>query len=865
MSGSERRDAAPLVLLVAAIIVAAAVSGARRLLGHLAPLAGRPVAVGLVLALAIVAVCSSLARVVVTRRALARRVAVLAVPADSFDPGEDAVIAFASALGRSRRALRGFFDAPASAVRLRLEADEAGRLRYLIEVPRHATATLRVALASYGAVELRPPPAPMPDPERTEVARAELVLARRSSEPLRRAGLDPDPLAGLARAIDGLDTATGDRVAVCVDLLPVAAARRRRMRRRMLREAARRASSSFAQDALGALLAGGGRPAAADASELVARRMDRHALAGKVGGDEPLFEPQILVRVASPIGGRAKARLAAILAAFDTFAGENHLRVSGLRLAGLFFLGSDLPRRRGRFERRLATGLFRPARRRFVTAGEIAGLLKPPTARCAPTNVLRAGAAVGPPPRGLKTFDGQAGLMPIGKVTDEAGERVVGVPLADTFFSYIAGRSRFGKTETALGQFVHLARSGQGCFLLDPHHDGIERVKPYLTEERVRERVVEIDLTDARRQPAWNLLSAVGRSPARAAGQVDAVVDAFASVLRWDELNTRALNLTTQSVQALVDLSRALPPELAPTIFEIPVLLSDDGWRAAVLPHVSPPVRHFFEDRFPLLPPEAITPVTNLVDRLGASPVAAALLGNPLSGYDVREAMDRGLIVLFCSGWGSTRDRLIANLAAFDALHAAHSRRELAVDRRPAFSMWFDEAQIYDGGSSGTLTALHEQVAKSGVRGALINQSPGRLSAATIEAILTNRSLLITTAQDSKGAKLLADELGHGVTKEAIAGLSRYHALASVTLDGEISPPFRLAGVPLEDLFPDLRKPEELPALEAAIAANTAGFPVARTLARLHEHPQAILTHLANAHRGGAKPTIGKQKIEGLG
>jgi hypothetical protein len=101
-------------------------------------------------------------------------------------------------------------------------------------------------------------------------------------------------------------------------------------------------------------------------------------------------------------------------------------------------------------------------------------------------------------------------------------------------------------------------------------------------------------------------------------------------------VNARALNLTTQSVQALADLSRALPPELAPTVFEIPVLLSDDDWRSAVIPHVSAPVRRFFEDRFPRLSPEAVTPVTNLIDRLRASAPAAALLGNPASGYDVR-------------------------------------------------------------------------------------------------------------------------------------------------------------------------------------------------------------------------------------
>jgi hypothetical protein len=367
-----------------------------------------------------------------------------------------------------------------------------------------------------------------------------------------------------------------------------------------------------------------------------------------------------------------------------------------------------------------------------------------------------------------------------------------------------------------------------------------------------------------------NLLSPAGRSPARAAGQVDAIVDAFASALRWDEVNARALNLTSQSVQALADLARALPAELAPTIFEIPVLLSDDAWRAAVLPHVSPPVRRFFEERFPRLSPEAITPVTNLIDRLRLSPAAAALLGNPLCSYDVRGAMDRRAIVLICPGWGSTRDRLIANFALFDAFHACLSRGELPLALRFLFWMWFDEAQIYDGASNGTFAALLEQIGKFGGRGTLMNQNPERLSAATRAAIFTNRSHIATTALDANGSKLLARELAHGLDPEGVAYLARFHSLASVTLNGEISPPFRLSGVPLTELYPDDYKPEDVPLLDEAIARNTGRVPVAETLAALEDHPKRIVAHLAGgarrrapARRGGGRQAIGATEGEG--
>jgi hypothetical protein len=863
VSESDRRDAVPLALLAAAVAIVLLASSAPRWGQSLLKLAGHPAAVSLAGALLSFACAVIAARLVVTRRALDHRVAILAIPADAFDPSPDSVARFASGLSRSRRALRGLLDAPASAVRLRLDGDEGGRLRYGIEVPERASGALRAALAAYQGVELRPAPEPSPaEPEAVEVARAELVLARASSEPLNAAVLDPDPLAGFARAIEGIDPASGDTATICVDLLPVTPGKRRRLRRRLLRRARRQQPAPPPGDALADLLGGDRRRGGAPPAELVERWVGRQALARKLGTAEPLFEIQVLVKVASPVPGRAKAQLAGVLAAFDAFAGENHLRVSGLRIPGVAFLGSDLPGRRRRFDRRLASGLFRPARRRVVTASEIAGLLKPPSKQCAAPNVLRSGGAVPPPPRGLPTFTGQAGLLPLGNVETEAGERLVGVPLADTFFFYMSGRSRFGKTETAIGQFLHLARSGQGCLFLDPHLDAIERIKDYLTEEGLRERVVEVNLADPDRQPAWNLFAVRGRSPKRAAGQVDAVVDSFSSALRWDEINARALNLTTQAAQAMVDLARQLPAELAPTIFEIPVLLSDEDWRSAVLPHVSPPVRQFFTERFPLLAPEAVTPVTNLIDRLRAAPATAALLGNPLATYDIRAAMDEGKIVLVCPGSGSGRDRLIANFVVFDALHGAKSRADLQPERRRWFSLWLDEVQIYDGATSGTLAALLEQVAKYAVRALLLNQNPERLTAATRDAVTTNRSHLVTTALNSKGAGLLARELGGEVSAETIAQLARFHSLASVTLDGEISRPFRLAGVPVEELFPEERHPEDVPALDAAIDASMARVPVAETLAGLDRHPQEIVKQLAGAGRRPGRAGGGRQNLD---
>ncbi len=337
--------------------------------------------------------------------------------------------------------------------------------------------------------------------------------------------------------------------------------------------------------------------------DLVARRAETRALAGKLGSPQPLLEMQLLLACSSPARGRAAELLHALQSCFDAMAGENHLRAAGLRVPGVAFLGADLPGVRQRFDRRLASGRFAPARRQYVTPAEIAGLLKPPSVHCAAPNVQRSGGRIDPPPPGLPTFDHQPDLIPLGTVAGRDGtQRLAGVRTEETFFAYMAGRSRWGKTETAIGQFVHLARAGEGGLFLDPHADALREIKTFLTAPEIAGRVIEIDLSDLagrHGQPGWNLFAAHGRPAWESSERVEAVADAFAAALGWDERNTRALNLASQAAQALVELSRTLPPELAPTLFQLSTLLSDERWRTIVLPHVTPPTRAFFIDRVP--------------------------------------------------------------------------------------------------------------------------------------------------------------------------------------------------------------------------------------------------------------------------
>ncbi len=854
----DPKDPRPMLALVIVILSVAAWRWASQLsagsllssaAGSLAPLA-----------LGALAIASALAmqRLLFTNRTLRSRREVALVPADDFDPKTDAVLRFAAELAATERRLRGWFDRRAQAVRVRLTNDAEGRLVYLLSVPERSGNALRGALGAYEGFELREPKDVLGDrkaPEDLATVRTELVLARSSLEPLARLKLDPDPLQGFASAMEVARPRKGEEVSVCIDLLPASGFRRERLRRSLRRRAARKYGE---RPGLLERLEGNERSAGRPGPDkLLERRMVNEALEEKLRDAGTLFEAQILLRCRAADRARAKSTMGLLLGAFEPFAGQNYLRARGLSL-GFAFLGSDLPIRRARFDRRMDTGRFAPPKKAVLTASEMAGFLKPPSMHCRGDNIARAGTLLAAAPD-LPTFAPEkANVIPLGKVGTGGSERVLGVRAEDTFFSYIAGRSRYGKTELAIAQFVHLVRSGHGGFFLDPHGDALARIRPYLSDPKLRSRVVEIDLGPGHAEalPGWNLFELGGEGGGE--GQVAAVVDAFASVLEWGERSTRAINLTSHSAAALVAIAKVLPAELAPTIFQLPTLLSDETWREATMPFLPAASRRFWRSRFPLLSPEAITPVTNLVDRLQLSGSMRTLLGQSPGSFRIREAMDEGLIVLACPGASNNEQRLVANLMVFDLLYAARSRGELAARRRKPFWVFLDEVQSYDGGASGSLAGLLEQSAKFGLRAVLLNQNPERLSAQTLNALTTNRSHLLATALNSHAAALLTKEWGGQPSPEVMVRLPRFQFVTQVTHQGELSRPFSLRGIRVEDVHDKAEIGIGLPVAEAAARAEPAQ--VSEHLETLDDR---ILAHLKDLAPPAEEPPEDPDEDEG--
>ncbi len=210
-------------------------------------------------------------------------------------------------------------------------------MRYSLSVPERALPAVRSALGVFDRVQTQVlEPAPSRRGRRArrggagrsvEVVRAELRLARPSSEPLADLPLSPDPLQSFARVIARLDRTHGEQ-------------RRGRGRSPTDDPGDPQTSSPSATQAGRPpwRVIGGGAARTVGCWAILwrwppggpaSRGRDGRA-AGRAGGDrrrsccsaEPLFGLPVLIRCSSPERGRAVECLQGLLGCFDGFAGS---------------------------------------------------------------------------------------------------------------------------------------------------------------------------------------------------------------------------------------------------------------------------------------------------------------------------------------------------------------------------------------------------------------------------------------------------------------------------------------------------------------------------------------------------------------
>ncbi|MDG4859303.1 ATP/GTP-binding protein [Streptomyces sp. T-3] len=801
----------------------------------------------------------------IAEKASKERMALELYPARHFEPSLEEIFRRGVQLARASGSLPWWVPRRCKSVRIAMRADGTSPFRYRVEGPAGAESLLTIS--AFGPDVRIEKAAPLHDKKRKHVVRAEFVLRGRPIAALREVPLEPDPLQPLIDGVADLRADLGDLAEISVDIqkAPKWALRSRRFqimqeaRRRERRESERaarwvRRDAAAVEDSIGYQVQrlitpgkGGGGGGRRLVMPPVPHRIDRDEALGKLAEDSQLVRVQILVQCHSDTEGRAQARMAQILAGLDVFGHHAEWSTRGWQLGPIRIGADHWPFRKG-FERRWMTGQCQPPRPNWVRLEELTGFLKPPTVHA------RLPVLSGDLPTFV--FDDPDLLLQGAYRLPDGRQRLVATHAEQTLFEVAVGKAGGGKTERALAQAIAVAHAGGGLLFADPHRDSWPRAAPFLAHEEIMQRIALIDLSvdgPQARVSSWNPIDMHRRPVPEKV--VDAVVDAFASMLGWEDVEApRALTILTEALTVLVAVNTvACATGRAgdqTTLFHIRPLLTDPAFRAECLAvageRLDADAHAWWTTTFPTFPTDAYAVVLNPLNRLGRNPVTRAFLGQPIGAYDIRSAMDEGMVVWVCTPGNTPNDRLLLALLARDLLRAGRSRTDIPQHQRRPFRLYFDELITLTGASPETFAEMVEEFRKFRLRVHGMTQLLARLPRPVQMSLLQNASSLSTTTGSRSAIAAITAEWGDTPSPAQVVNLDQYRHYASFTVDGRRIGPLLLEGPYLDDVFAG--RPKQVPALEHAALHNAEAQPVVQAAARAAGQLDRVRAFLAE-HR----------------
>jgi hypothetical protein len=423
----------------------------------------------------------------------------------------------------------------------------------------------------------------------------------------------------------------------------------------------------------------------------------------------------------------------------------------------------------------------------LLNADELAGLVAWPLG-----DVSLPGLSLG----GTKALAPAAEIPRFGRVVAESSypgmERPLALSLPDSMrHLHVIGPTGVGKSTLLLGLIVQDMQAGRGVVVVDPKGDLVTDVLDRVPPERA-EDVAVLDPTDEDRPVGLNLLARPGESPELV---VDQVVSIFHDLYR-DSWGPRTDDILRAALLTLVGM-----PGM--TLAEIPLLLTDPGFRAPLVGRLDDPVAlgpfwGWYEGLSDGERMAAISPVQNKLRSVLLRRRLRNILGQAEPVFDFDQALASRSIVLvpLVKGLlGEEAAGLLGSLVVTRLWQAVQARASLPAQYRPLTFAYIDEFQDYlhlPVGMEGMLA----QARGLGLGLTLAHQHLGQLPTSIREAVLANAGSRVIFQVAAGDAHVLARELAPTVSAADLQRLGRFEVVARLSAENQVMPPVTARTIP---------------------------------------------------------------------
>jgi hypothetical protein len=416
----------------------------------------------------------------------------------------------------------------------------------------------------------------------------------------------------------------------------------------------------------------------------------------------------------------------------------------------------------------------------MLNAAELAALVAFPV-----QGVQVAGLRLG----GCRQLAPSPGIPVIGRIlgrsTFPGSDRLLAISPEDSpQHLHVVGPTGVGKSTLLLNLITGDMAKGYGVVVIDPKADLVAAVLERVPRTRLGD-VVVLDPTDEARPVGLNVLAGATDAPELV---VDQVVGIFHQLYRafWGPRTDDVLRA------ALLTLVRR--PGM--TLCEVPLLLTDSGFRRRLVGEVDDPVAlgpfwGWYEGLSEAERAQAIGPVMNKLRAFLLRRRIRNIIGQAEPCFDLERALANNQIVLVSLAKGLLGEEaaaLLGSLVVARLWQAIQGRAAMPAENRHPVFCHIDEVQDY----LHLPTSLDDILAQArglGLGLTLAHQHLGQLPSSVRQAVLANarsRVLFQTSASD---ARVFARELAPHLDATDLQGLGPHEVVASIAVGAQVAPP----------------------------------------------------------------------------
>lgn len=355
---------------------------------------------------------------------------------------------------------------------------------------------------------------------------------------------------------------------------------------------------------------------------------------------------------------------------------------------------------------------------------------------------------------------------------------------------YYVGKTGAGKSYFLQQMVLQDILQGAGVAFLDPHGDAVEWVLDRIPPERA-EDVVYFNPADTERPMGLNIIEYHSENDKHL------VTNAFINLLyKMFDPNKQGIvgPRLEQSVRAAMLTAMAIPGS---TLIEVMRIITDDKFMKTFLPKLDDEmVKRFWTDQMAQTSDfhksEILGYIVSKFDRFVVNKMMRNILGQSYSGFNMRQIMDEGKILLvnLSKGLvGEENSQFLGLLLIPKILSAAMARADMSIESRRDFFLYVDEFQNF---ATEDFAQILSEARKYRLNLTVANQYIAQLDEKIRDAVFGNVGTMASFKVGIDDAAYLQNWFSPIFDQDDLINLENIDTYIKLLVDGEYPAPFSM-------------------------------------------------------------------------